>query len=1247
MFNNAHHHHSNHSDQRNTVIGIAQANLNHCFKAQHEFFQRFLADDRLQVAFICEPYVGKHASVKNSYGLHLHQYPTDSPVRACIVVKPDKLSTLGVTQWSSSNVCAVQANTTHGRIFLTCVYIPPRPKSGSDSSAKHILSRIEAFIRSIPHADHLVCGDFNGWHPSWGSPIANRRGNEVADFCLTCDLAVCNRGTQPTFETVTHGVARESIVDLTLISERALGAVLGWQVDTSICPSSDHHAVRFDVGLSGRISLTRNRKQSTFRYDTTSVKWSRIRDDFTNRLADSLPLMTDPCNLDREGLDEHIGAIAAAVAGVCDELLPRSRSRARRCPWWTDELEQTKKRVIRNHHLIQRLKRRRMPLDEALREKTRLKDEYSKLFNSTSTTHFREFCNKQGKEDVWSVTNRIIKTSPPAQPPATLRCSDGTYTSTTSETAQALLDKFFPDDDPVFDDDVQSQLRRAASEPPATTSDPPFTSVEILDCLGSMNHKKAPGPDHLTADICLELTKSFPNLVTGIMNRCLEIGYFPVDWKEAIIKIIPKPGKDSYSELSAFRPIGLINVMGKLLEKLIIGRLSHLMSTDRTFSENQYGFRAQTSTTHALRDAFGLVTRAKAAGKQVIAISLDIQAAFDNAWWPAIFHRLKAVNCPSNLYMLIVSYLSERRVQMVYADVSQTKQINKGCIQGSVCGPFFWNLIMDELLSTNLPKGCSIQAFADDVLLIVEAGTVSELSAAAGAALRIIHHWGQSVKLTFGPAKTQAIAFTRKALKSSIFLEGHLIKFSREIKLLGIIVDNKLKFIRHAEYISNKAIKIYTKLIQFVRATWGINSTNIQIIYEHVIVPIICYAPSIWAEAIKFQCVRSKLLSLQRGFAIKIIRGFRTISTHASISLAQLTPLPDKVLEWADTERTRLCGTTEFLPDDIKLDVPAHPSELLHPALRKPITHTAASSSEDLEVLMAPEFHQIYTDGSKHDESVGAAMVICKPDGRKIVRKFKLHRSCSVYQAELFAIHEACLWVEQNRISPVYILSDSRSGLEELANSSSHYQLAVKIHRSIHRCEQLGLSILMVWVKAHIGIPGNELADAAAKSAAISHRSPDFASFPLSYVRRIVKSRSEKARGEFYDLEGKCAYTKTICPNFESLKNTLNLIKPDFYTTQMYTNHGYHKEYLHRFKITSDDKCPCDRSTVQSFKHLIADCPRFGLTRQQHEYICITNSVDPYSVSSIVTKEESTLSYVQHVRAVVEGLKDFNNPTVN
>ncbi|RVE41091.1 hypothetical protein evm_014259 [Chilo suppressalis] len=281
---------------------------------------------------------------------------------------------------------------------------------------------------------------------------------------------------------------------------------------------------------------------------------------------------------------------------------------------------------------------------------------------------------------------------------------------------------------------------------PSTPDDPYFTAEEMLEVLKSFCPKKAPGHDGLTSDICRTVAANFPNLITGLFNRFLSLGYFPKFWKLAILKIIPKSGNVDRSSLKSHRPIGLIPVFGKSLEKLFTERILHHSATSGTLNPLRYGFRRHSSTTHALNDAISYIKDNLGEKRPTVAISLDIKLAFDQAWWPAILSRLKEIGCPANIFRLVADYLRERTVALSHAGVTATTTTQRGCVQGSACGPALWNIILDGLLSLSFSAGCRIQAYADDVFLIVSAKDPITLERNARQALDMVANWGLGVK---------------------------------------------------------------------------------------------------------------------------------------------------------------------------------------------------------------------------------------------------------------------------------------------------------------------------------------------------------------------------------------------------------------------------------------------------------------------------------------------------------------------
>jgi len=83
-------------------------------------------------------------------------------------------------------------------------------------------------------------------------------------------------------------------------------------------------------------------------------------------------------------------------------------------------------------------------------------------------------------------------------------------------------------------------------------------------------------------------------------NGCLKNGIFPERWKKAKIIPIMKPGTQTCEEVTKYRPISLLHVGGKILERDLINRINHYMYSTEFLNKNQYGFIPQTSTTDAI-----------------------------------------------------------------------------------------------------------------------------------------------------------------------------------------------------------------------------------------------------------------------------------------------------------------------------------------------------------------------------------------------------------------------------------------------------------------------------------------------------------------------------------------------------------------------------------------------------------------------------------------------------------------------
>jgi hypothetical protein len=135
-------------------------------------------------------------------------------------------------------------------------------------------------------------------------------------------------------------------------------------------------------------------------------------------------------------------------------------------------------------------------------------------------------------------------------------------TATPAETADYLLTQYFPDHDPSTDTPSQH-----------STDDPHFTATELSSVISSFDTKKALELDGFNKAIIEKIHTVMPLLPLTLFNLCLSMGHFPKEWKTAAVELLPKPGQSEDTHKTN-RPISLLPLLGKCLEKLISRRLT-------------------------------------------------------------------------------------------------------------------------------------------------------------------------------------------------------------------------------------------------------------------------------------------------------------------------------------------------------------------------------------------------------------------------------------------------------------------------------------------------------------------------------------------------------------------------------------------------------------------------------------------------------------------------------------------------
>ncbi|XP_023218013.1 uncharacterized protein LOC111620327 [Centruroides sculpturatus] len=572
--------------------------------------------------------------------------------------------------------------------------------------------------------------------------------------------------------------------------------------------------------------------------------------------------------------------------------------------------------------------------------------------------------------------------------------------------------------------------------------------------------------------------------------------------------------------------------------------------------------------------------------KYVLGVSLDISKAFDSAWWPLVLRRLCQINCPRNIYKLLCDYLKDRRAILCYGQHQVIKPITKGCPQGSVIGPLLWNITFDAFLSENFGQTSSY-AYADDVFLLLGGRSRSDLEGNANNMLQHVSNWGVKHKLYFNPVKTKAIVFNKSGHPNlyrrppHIKMQGNTIKVEQTLKYLGVILDFRLSWDRHIDYITNKTGLVMQSFSQVARRDWGLSSDAMSIIYDSIYIPVITYACGTWGWATRKVHPKRKLVSSQRRALLLITRAYKTTSNSSLQVLAKKPPIDTYRLSILQKRRLRQLkwgGTVEITSCTINYNDIEWPSSFKETRSPGETSVCKFTSSENADI-------HVFTDGSRINDNVGSSFVAYINNIEVHHQMYRLDSRCTVFQAELYAIGMAIDYINHNYSNiHVHIHTDSRSALDLLQSNKLH-PLADYIKNATQSSE---CTFTITWIRAHQGDTGNERADSLAKDAALN------GSLQITYNKISLRSLHHLLWNDTIELwqntwnHNSEHITYKFIPDLRQFLKT-NWHTPDYCTLQIFSNHGKYASYLARFTNRSSERCPiCD--TEDGALHYLFDC---------------------------------------------------------
>ena len=344
----------------------------------------------------------------------------------------------------------------------------------------------------------------------------------------------------------------------------------------------------------------------------------------------------------------------------------------------------------------------------------------------------------------WTLINTVLnKAKIPIIPPL---LENGLFITDFTEKAQLFNDYFILQCTTI---DTGSEIPLETTRGSTLISDFAISEEKILNIIRSLNTNKAHGWDEISIRMIKLSDASLVTPLKIIFTNCLRCGVFPEIWKYA--NVVPVHKKNEKNVKGNYRPISLLPIFGKMLEKLVYDSLySHLVSCD-LLNPNQSGFRPGDSTVNQLISITHTIFKAFDCNPplDVRSVYLDISKAFDRVWHDGLIYKLKRCGVSGQLLSLIKSFLKNRKQRTVLnGQCSNWGDIFAGVPQGSILGPLFFLVYINDLTAD---LKCNVKLFADDTSLFT---VVQEPKAAAedmNHDLELISQWAHDWRMSFNP----------------------------------------------------------------------------------------------------------------------------------------------------------------------------------------------------------------------------------------------------------------------------------------------------------------------------------------------------------------------------------------------------------------------------------------------------------------------------------------------------------------
>ena len=725
----------------------------------------------------------------------------------CIENLPCSLLTCGASNSGTEFLwVTVKSACFHPSLAVGCFYRPP---SAPTQSVHDVCDNIENMMLSRKYL--VACGDFNIDMSDISKPFSKSFQQFITSHSLI----------QPICSPTRYTNSSASILDLFLTTPDvpiSKSSVLS----TSF---SDHLPVLLQINSTipcPQPTLITHRSfkhfnKTSFENDLSYIPWS------------ILDIFDDP--------DDKVEAFNILFTNVLDDHAPVKTIRIRRkpSPWINKNIRKEMDRRDRLYRFF-----RRNPTSPAWEIYKAQRNRVVWLQRKAKIDYYRQLlAKKPHPSSIWNTLKLATASS----------ISNDNWSSFNTDTTSVanILNAHFASVSSSTTSPVPSTPSSLASDSPLSLCQ---TSPEWCEqALASFKPRSATGLDLLPPSAIIAARSVICYPLSSIINSSIVSSHFPSPWKCASIRPLHKGGDRSIP--SNYRPISLLPVPSKLLEKHVHHQLSCHLSTNNLLFPLQSGFRPYHSTQTLLLHCLDRWYKALDSKQFVGVVFLDISKAFDTVSHELLLSKLSNLGLSPSAVSWFQSYLSNRcHITRVADSFSSPGFPSSGVPQGSILGPTLFSTFINDLPTVLPPDSTAL--FADDTTIFIISDQISTLQASLQLCLNLANLWliKNGLKLNTSKTKSMLIHSSKKKATTSLQLsvDGGIVEQVRCFKFLGVLVNNTLTW---SDHVSMVCSKVSRSLNLLCRLSWFLPQPLLLLFLKSYILPTFDYCDIVWSGCTK------------------------------------------------------------------------------------------------------------------------------------------------------------------------------------------------------------------------------------------------------------------------------------------------------------------------------------------------------------------------------------------------------------